>query len=258
MEKPRGTMLVSTAVILCCASFGLGLAVGGLIPALRGGEGAAPAPEARPAAAVQEKAPDAVAAARNHAAHSPDDPDAWVSLGNACYDARITGEAIKAYERALELRPGVPDVLTDMGSMHRMQGNPAEAVRCYERALAVNPSHANAVYNKGATLLLDMEDAAGALAFWRGVLAKSPDLALSNGSRLADAVPEILADAALLLSGHGHDGAAVKTAELIAGEYPGNARALMAAASVLEKAGRTDEALALRKRAEGASGKAGE
>lgn len=256
MEKPRGTMLVSTAVILCCASFGIGLSVGGLIPALRDG---GPAPQASaPVPAAEVKEPDAVTAARNHAAHSPGDPDAWVALGNACYDARLAGEAVSAYGKALELRPGMPDVITDMGSMYRMQGNPAEAVRCYERALALSPAHANAVYNKGATMLLDLEDAPGALAFWRGVLASSPDIMLSNGSRLADAVPEIIADAALILSDHGHGDAALRTAELLAGEYPGSARALEAAASVLERAGRTGEALELRKRANGASGKAGE
>ncbi|MBQ5727318.1 MAG: tetratricopeptide repeat protein, partial [Mailhella sp.] len=119
---------------------------------------------------AEARAASHIAELREQVKRSPDDASLWTHLGNLCYDSGKFDEAIEAYGRSLALAPGDPNVITDMGSMYRMKGQSAEAVKYYEQAIAIKPDHANAVFNKGVTLLLDMERPEEAMAFWQSVL----------------------------------------------------------------------------------------
>lgn len=72
--------------------------------------------------------------------------------------ARIHGllgheqEALAAFERALEVAPGDPEVPFQLGNHFFRRGEHARAVTQFERAIAINPNHKNAHNNLGAAL----------------------------------------------------------------------------------------------------------
>ena len=244
MEKnAKGTMQTGTAVVLCCACLGLGFAMGSLFTKGR----TAPAPQQAVTQTVSQPAPSAqegteIARLQAKALASPKDAGAWIQLGNACYDAGNPGGAIDAYSRALALEPANADVRTDMGTMHRERGEYSQAVRCYEEALAHAPGHKNATYNKGIVMLLDLGQVREAAAFWKGVLAKDPGFALSDGRLLAEAMPQILAEAAEDLERRGNAEKALAACEEALEMNAQFLPALLRRAWLLEKGGRKAEA----------------
>ena len=107
---------------------------------------------------------------------TPDDPGAWVHLGNAYFDADQPAQAIEAYARALELAPGNPDVLTDLGVMYRRNKQPDQALTAFD---------------KGVVLLYDKNDKAGALKAWEELIAINPMMQIPTGQLLKDFVEEL-------------------------------------------------------------------
>lgn len=203
-EKTRGTMLTSSAVILSLVTFVAGFAGGSMVAEHKAQQRPGTAVAVAPApAANADQQTDHIRHLREEAMQEPGSAERWTKLGNACYDAGDTGGAIEAYQASLRLEPGNADVRTDMGNMYRMQGDAVRAVECYDEALRVQPGHRNAVFNKGVTLLLDMEQPEQAMAFWRSVLEKEPEFTLSSGELLKKAMPALATDAALQLEAHG-------------------------------------------------------
>ena len=257
-EKPRGTMLTSTAAILCGLTFAAGFLCGDIVSEYRGKAAPvavqAPVPQAAPQAVVEggsSKDSDVeahIADLREQLKKSPNDASLWTHLGNYCYDSGRFDEAIEAYGRSLELAPGDPNVMTDLGSMYRMKGQSAEAVKYYEQAIAIKPDHANAVFNKGVTLLLDMEKPEEAMAFWNSVLAASPHFALNNGMHLHSILHELASDAGVQLEAHGRFDSALRAYAEALKIKPDFLPALVHRAWLLEQTGRPAEALPLWKK----------
>ena len=257
-ERPRGTMLVSSAVILCAVTFVAGFACGSMVAehkAVSRGVSAsapAPAPEAAPAPASPAATADAQAEhirhLRDEARQNPDSAEAWTKLGNACFDAGDPDGAIEAYQASLRLEPGNADVRTDMGSMYRMKGEAARAVECYDQALKDHPGHRNAVFNKGVTMMLDLEQPEQAVAFWQSVLREYPGLTLASGADLGKIMPEILVDAALQLEAHGRKATALRAYEQALKLNDAFAPALVHGAWLMENMGRAADAQPMWKR----------
>ena len=244
-EKNRGTMLVSTAVILCVATFAIGFAGGTLVA-----NHSAPAPASAPQTVASAPAQGTdIQALREAAQSNPSQASGWIRLGNACYDAGKPDEAIDAYQKALVLEPDNADVITDMGSMYRMKKLPDKAVECYDRAVTVHPGHRNAIFNKGVTIMIDMEAPARAWAFWRGILNMDPGFTLSNGTKLAEALPSIAIDAGHHLENVGRPEAALQAYAVAMEADPSHVQAVVHRAALLERLGRADEALPLWHRA---------
>jgi tetratricopeptide (TPR) repeat protein len=88
----------------------------------------------------------------------PDDYDALVQLGNAAYDAHEYAQAIEAYERALKVRPGDPNVMTDLGTAYRNEGKLDEALVLFRKARAADPTHWQSLYNEVVVLALDKHE----------------------------------------------------------------------------------------------------
>ncbi len=257
-EKTHGTMLTSSAVILSLVTFVAGFVCGNMlgehkaisrdVPAVA----SAPAPVQAPASA--SAVPDAAAQAehikhlREDAMKQPESAEAWTKLGNACFDFGDPDGAIEAYQESLRLEPRNADVRTDMGSMYRMKGESAKAVECYDQALKDQPGHRNAVFNKGVTMLLDMEQPVQAVAFWQSVLRENPSLTLASGAKLQDIMPEILVDAALQLEAQGKKTTALAAYEQAVVLNDAFAPALVHGAWLLEGMGRASEALPLWRR----------
>lgn len=251
-EKTRGSMLTSSAVILCLVTFVAGFVGGSMFgehkALTREVSAVSPSPAPSQGAAAASAVPDAAAQAehirhlREDAMKQPESAEAWTKLGNACFDFGDPDGAIEAYEASLRLDPGNADVRTDMGSMYRMKGDPAKAVECYNQALRDQPGHRNAVFNKGVTMLLDLEQPEQAVAFWQSVLKENPSLTLASGAELRAIMPEILVDAALQLEAQGKKNTALAAYRQAITLDDSFAPALVHGAWLLEGQGRSAEA----------------
>ena len=117
-------------------------------------------------------------------AKHPDNLQAWIQLGNLYFDNGFYEKAVIAYEKAVELDPRNPDVLTDIGVVYRRTSRPHKAVQFFDRAIAVDPSHETSRFNKGIVLMHDLQDRDGALKAWEALLAINPVFVAPNGQSL--------------------------------------------------------------------------
>jgi cytochrome c-type biogenesis protein CcmH/NrfG len=121
---------------------------------------------------------------------NPRDVEAWIQIGHINFDNQQHAAAIEAYEKALAIDPGNAPVLTDLGIMYRRSGQPEEAVRRFDLAIAADPKLENARFNKGVVLLHDLNDRAGAIQAWEGLLAVNPMAMAPNGQSVDQMVTE--------------------------------------------------------------------
>jgi len=124
-------------------------------------------------------------------AQNPEDVEAWTQLGNLYFDSENFQKAINAYQKSLALRPDDANTLTDMGVMYRRIGNPAEAIKAFDKAMAVDPRHEVSRFNKGIVLMHDLNDIAGAVQAWEGLVTINPMAKSPNGQLVADLVKRI-------------------------------------------------------------------
>lgn len=208
--RQRGTMLISTACLLAVLTFFAGLLLGTLLP--RGQHAPTPPPVPTASSQADEQAAH-IAQVRGEIARNPDEALNWIHLGNLYFDAHNATEAITAYTRALELKPGDTDVMTDLGTMYRLAGQTQQALDVYDQVLTLNPDHQNARFNKGVTLTIDLARPADGVAAWRELLARKPDAALGDGTPLATALAPLLTDAGHELHKRGKHEAALQAYE---------------------------------------------
>ena len=119
-----------------------------------------------------------ITALEKQTAENPTDAETWTQLGNNYFDTNQFAKAIDAYNRSLELNPKNANVWTDLGVMYRRSGKPREAIQAFDQAISINPKHEVSRFNKGVVLLHDLEDTAGAIQAWEGLIEINP-LAMS-------------------------------------------------------------------------------
>mgnify|MGYP006292517129 CR=1 FL=1 len=107
-------------------------------------------------------------------ARDPENRNAWVQLGNNYFGSDQPIKAIEAYDKALELGPDDPNVLTDQGTMFRRVGWYDRAVSNFQRAAELDPNHAQSRYNMGVVYRYDLQDFPKAIAAWESFLALNP------------------------------------------------------------------------------------
>lgn len=110
---------------------------------------------------------------------NPDDVGLMVQMGNANFDAERWNEAREWYEKALEERPGDPDVLTDLAIVYRSLHRHEESLANLRRAVEVEPDHWQAWYNTVVVLHTDMgrtDEAREALATLKAIAARNPSV----------------------------------------------------------------------------------
>ncbi len=132
-------------------------------------------------AAAQRDLQDQIAALEKETRQNPSNVAAWIELGNAYFDSDQYETSIQAYRKALDLKPDNADVWTDMGVMQRKAGRPQDAVKAFDQAIAVNPKHEVSRLNKGIVLFHDLQDGAGALRAWEGLLEINPTAMAPGG-----------------------------------------------------------------------------
>jgi cytochrome c-type biogenesis protein CcmH/NrfG len=119
---------------------------------------------------------------------NPDNVDAWNQLGNLFFDTNRFGDAIEAYQKSLALKPGDPNVLTDMGVMYRRNENPEKAIETFDLAIAASPAFETARFNKGVVLMHDMDDLTGGIRAWEALVEVNPMAKAPNGELVSSLV----------------------------------------------------------------------
>lgn len=112
----------------------------------------APTQVAGSAPMVQE-----VAALRRVLEADPRNLAALTRLANLHNDAGMWTEAIAYYERALEVKPGDPNLLTDLGVCYREIRQPEKALSVFEQAQRSDPSHWQSLYNTVVVETFDLK-----------------------------------------------------------------------------------------------------
>ena len=116
---------------------------------------------------------------RQRVEQNPNDPEAMLALANANFDIQNWGRAIELYLQVEKLRPGNPDVLTDLGVCYRATGQPDQALAFFRRAQALAPTHWQSRFNEIVVLAFDqgnMTAAGEAIAKLRQIQPNSPEL----------------------------------------------------------------------------------
>ncbi len=111
---------------------------------------------------------------KNIVAADPTNFQAWVALGNEYFDSNQLMDAIEAYDKALEIQPNSPDVLTDQGVMFKRLGWFDRAIQNFNKANQLDPTHATSVYNLGVVYRYDLQDFAKAQEAWTRFLEINP------------------------------------------------------------------------------------
>lgn len=120
----------------------------------------------------REALEEALAAARREFSGAQEDVgelrravEELVRLGNQAFDEGerrrdplLFARAIAAYEQALKLRPGDPNVQTDLGIAYRNIGRPDRAIEHFQAAQASDPRHLQSQVNL-AVVYLDLGEA---------------------------------------------------------------------------------------------------
>lgn len=96
--------------------------------------------------------------------------ETWKELGNIYFDTDQAVQAIKAYERALALRPDDTDALNDQGAMYRQTGDFQRALADFEKASSIAPYNLESLYNSGYIYAFDLNNIPKALVMWRRYL----------------------------------------------------------------------------------------
>ena len=140
-----------------------------------------PAAGMPPAQAIEPAVRQRLQDAQTVAAAKPGDYDALVHLGNAAYDAREFAQAADAYEKALKISPDDVNVMTDLGTAYRNEGQADKALELFRRARAKDPKHWQSLYNEVIVLAMDKHDHDGANAAFRRLKAEHPGLPALEG-----------------------------------------------------------------------------
>ena len=179
---PEGRVRKGTVTLIAVAALVVGFVAGAVVggiwehrlsaPPSTESTAEMPPPAGPPAPTPEQKANLRALEARTQ--KDPSDVKGWIELGNLNYDLGRAPEAIRAYEKALALKPGDPDVTTDLGTMYRAVGQPQKAVELFREAHRLDPNHFNSAYNEGLVLLHDLNDIPGAAKAWEEYLRLVP------------------------------------------------------------------------------------
>lgn len=113
----------------------------------------------------------------------PGNYQAWVQIGNDYFDLGDAQPAVNAYSKALAIKDGDPNVLTDMGVMYRQLKDFPKAVAAFRKAVAASPTHPQSRLNLGVVLMHDLDDTKGAIAAWEDYLRVAPNDANAENIR---------------------------------------------------------------------------
>ena len=162
--------VILIGVVTLIAGFIIGLLVGDKSSSPTQTTASAPPQAQAPTVNLQQRANELKAIV----SADPTNYQAWIALGNQYFDSSQFLDAIDAYDKALELKPDSPDVLTDQGVMFRRLGWFDRAIENFSKAAEVDPTHATSIYNLGIVYRYDVQDFEKAKEAWIRFLEVNP------------------------------------------------------------------------------------
>ncbi|MDD9877766.1 MAG: tetratricopeptide repeat protein [Magnetovibrio sp.] len=112
--------------------------------------------------------------ARKLSKQAPDAADAWNLRGTVAQQARASADAAKFFRRALQIRPGDPGVLNNLGGALLETGDPDAAIDAYRQSLDARPDSTDTRMNLG-NALTEARRFAEAETEFRAVVEAKPD-----------------------------------------------------------------------------------
>jgi tetratricopeptide (TPR) repeat protein len=113
-------------------------------------------------------------------------------LGNDYFDTNQPQPAIAAYQKALELDPNNPNILTDQGLMYRQIGWFDKAQANFEKAQKIDPKHEQSLLNLGILYAENLKQPAKAIQAWNRYLELFPTS--PNAQRVKATLDELKAN----------------------------------------------------------------
>ncbi|HEY9856608.1 MAG TPA: tetratricopeptide repeat protein [Stenomitos sp.] len=156
-ERPKRGLVVRIGI----AIVGLAVVISSLVPLISLFD-RTPREASNPFASLEE-------AARQ----DPTNASTQVMLGNAYYDAQRYADAVGAYQKALALKPGDPNVEVDYGTSLFYVGKADEALKTFKAVLKSNPKHFQAHLNMGV-VYRSQGKVSEAIASWKQAEAVAP------------------------------------------------------------------------------------
>jgi cytochrome c-type biogenesis protein CcmH/NrfG len=136
---------------------------------------AAPQPWGGPPPTVSPAAEKRIGVLKTLVDRDPTDVKSWIALGNEYFDSQQRDKAVAAYDKALQLQPNNPDVLTDQGVMYRELGQVDKAIANFEKANRINPKHLQSLLDLGVVYGRDLKDYDKAMAAFNRIIQTAPD-----------------------------------------------------------------------------------
>ncbi|MDB2561493.1 tetratricopeptide repeat protein, partial [Amylibacter sp.] len=96
---------------------------------------------------------EAIKAYNKALAIKPDNADAYSNMGIVLKDQGKLEEAIEAHNKALSIKPDLAEAYNNMGTALQEQGKLEEAIEGYNKALVIKPDYANAIENRLSLLI---------------------------------------------------------------------------------------------------------
>ena len=135
----------------------------------------------QPSLAADPVAQRKLADLESAAAKEPGNYALLVQLGNTAYDLENWQKAVDAYERALKVQGGDPNVMTDLGVAYRNTGNGTKALEYFGKALARDPAHWPAAFNQAIVYGVDRGDKAKAKEILNKIKKEHPEVKSVDG-----------------------------------------------------------------------------
>ena len=104
----------------------------------------------------------------------PQNVVAFIRLGNLHYDVEMWDLAAGYYEKAVELEPGNPDVITDLGACYRGMEQFDKALEMFATANQLRPDHHQSLFNTVIVAGFDLNQWERAEAALRALEAMNP------------------------------------------------------------------------------------
>ena len=131
-------------------------------------------PQTTPQAVPASRGQQQIAALRQRVERDPGDAKGWIALGNEYFDSAQRAKAVEAYDKALQLEPNNPDVLTDQGVMYRELGTFDKAIANFEKASTIDPMHLTSLLDLGVLYAEDLKDHEKAITAWNRLIQIAP------------------------------------------------------------------------------------
>jgi tetratricopeptide (TPR) repeat protein len=105
----------------------------------------------------------------------PDDPNAYLGLGNIDLQEGQTAQAIQNFQKALQIAPAFPMANYDLGNAYMQSRQMDLAIRWWQKAVDLQPNFAMAHNNLGNAAVLQGH-IADAIQHWKAALRSRPNL----------------------------------------------------------------------------------